>query len=238
VVAEPPVKSEEQQALLARQAYRRRLVERRTALGNQLRGILSEFGLVTGRGFKALKACLGEAAEDADNGLPTDLRAVLADGADELRELERRIDAQDRQQQALARADERCRALMALDGIGPQTALRLVAECGDGSAWRNGRAFGVSVGLTPRQYSSGDTVRLGPITKRGDTELRTLLIHGARGAVERRDPSTPRGRWLDGLCRRRHKNIAAVALAHKHARIAWAMLAHGTAYQPPEATTS
>ncbi len=234
-VSEAPVKSEAQQALLARQSYRRRLVEARTTLGNQLRGILAEFGIAVPQGWKKLRERLADATEDADNGLPADLRAVLADGAEELRDLNARIDQQDREQERQARADERCRRLMELDGIGPLTALRLVAICGDGLAWRNGRWFAVSLGITPRQYSSGEHVRMGAITKRGDKELRALLIHGARSAIRRRDPSTPRGRWLDGLCRRRHENVAAVALAHKQARIAWAMLTHGTRYQAPMA---
>jgi len=232
VVSEAPIKSEEQQALLARQSYRRRLVERRTALGNQLRGLLAEFGIAVPQGFKRLKQRLAQAMEEADNGLPTDLRAVLADGADELRELDRRIDAQDREIARQAHADERCRRLMELDGIGALTALRLVAICGDGLAWRNGRGFAVSVGVTPRQHSSGEHVRLGAITKQGDVELRTLLIHGARSTLRRGEALDA---WTERLRRRRPHNVAAVALAHKRARIAWAMLAHGTRYQPPMA---
>lgn len=230
-VSETPVKSEVQQAVLARQSYRRGLVDRRTALGNQLRGILAEFGIVAPQGWKKLKERLAEAMEDGVNGLPADVRALLCEGAEELRALDRRIDEQDREQQRQARADERCRRLMEIDGIGAQTALRLVAICGDARAWSSARAFAVSVGLTPNQHSSGERVRMGGISKRGDTELRTLLVHGARGAIDRRDVSTPRGRWLDGLCRRRHKNVAAVALAHKQARIAWALLRHGTHYR-------
>jgi len=232
VVSEAPIKSEEQQALLARQNYRRRLVDARTALGNQLRGFVAEFGIAVPQGWKRLKQRLAEAVEDADNGLPADLRAVLADGADELRELDRRIDAQDREIARQAHADERCRRLMELDGIGPLTALRLVAICGDGTAWGNGRGFAVSTGLTPRQHSSGEQVRLGAITKQGDVELRTLLIHGSRSTLRRRQPLDP---WTERLRQRRPHNVAAVALAHKRARIAWAMLAHGTRYQAPTA---
>ena len=157
---------------------------------------------------------------------------MLAEGYEELVELDERIRAWDRRFAAQARADERCRQLMALAGVGPLTALRLVAVCGDGAAWRNGRAFGVSVGMTPRQHSSGERVQLGPITRRGDTELRTLLIHGARSAIEHLDDTSPLGRWVNGLRRRRPKNVAVVALAHKNARIAWALLAHGTDYRP------
>ena len=157
---------------------------------------------------------------------------MLADGAGELRELERKIAAQDREIARQAHADERCRRLMELDGIGALTALRLVAICGDGTPWRNGLRFAVSVGLTPRQSGSGEHMRLGPITKHGDAELRTLLIHGARSTLRRAGALDG---WSERLRRRRPHNVAAVALAHKRARIAWAMLAHGTHYQAPSA---
>ncbi len=231
-VAEAPIKSAEQQALLAQQSCRRRLINQRTQLGNQLRGLLGEFGVVVGRGLGRLRRRLPALAEDAGNGLPDGLRRVLAEGYEELVELDERIRAWDRRFAAQARADERCRRLMQQAGIGPLTALRLVAVCGDGAAWRNGRAFGVHVGVTPRQHSSGEQVRLGPITRRGDSELRTLLIHGARAAMRHLDDTTPLGRWVNALQRRRHPNVAAVALAHKNARIAWALLAHGTDYRP------
>lgn len=231
-ISEAPIKSEAQQAILAQQAYRRRLVNQRTTLGNQLRGLAQESGVVIGRGWSALKRRLVELAEDADNGLADGLRQVLAEGHEELLALEQRIAAWDRRLEAQARADERCRRLMAMPGIGPQSALRLVAICDDGASWRNGRGFAVSLGITPRQHSSGDQVRLGPITGRGDKELRTLLIHGGRSVLAHADARTPLGRWLIGLQQRRHKNVAAVALAHKNARIAWALLAHGTDYRP------
>jgi len=235
VVSEAPIKSEGQQALLTRQGYRRRLVARRTALGNQLRGFLAEFGIVVPQGWSKLKECLAAAAEDGDNALPADVRAVLADGGEELRDLNRRSDAQDRALARQARADERSRRLMEIDGIGPQTALRLVAICGDGAAWRNARGFAVSVGVTPAQRSSGEHVRLGAITKQGDVELRTLLVHGARSTLSRADHGARLDPWTERLRRRRPHNVAAVALAHKRARIAWAMLAHGTRYQAPMA---
>ena len=231
-VAEAPVKSAAQQAVLAQQAYRRRLVNQRTALANQLRGLLGEFGVTLGRGLTTLRRRLPALIEDADHALPEGVRQVLADGYDELIALEQRIAGWDRRLEAQARGDERCRRLMAQPGIGPLSALRLVAICDDGAPWRNGRAFATSQGLTPGQHSSGEQSRIGPITRRGDAELRTLLIHGARSALARLDERTPLGRWALGLQRRRHKNVAAVALAHKNARIAWALLAHGREYEP------
>lgn len=231
-VAETPIKSAEQQSLLAQQSFRRRLVDQRTTLSNQLRGLLREFGVVVGRGLGRLRRRLPELAEDADNGLADGLRRVLVEGHEELVWLDRQIQAWDRRFAAQAQADERCRRLMEQAGIGPLTALRLVAVCGDGSAWRNGRAFGANLGFAPRQHSSGEQVRLGAMTRQGDKELRTLLIHGSRAAMRHLDDTTPLGRWVGELQRRRHKNVAAVALAHKNARIAWALLAHGTDYRP------
>ena len=233
-VAETPIKSEAQQSLLAEQSYRRRLVNQRTGLGNQLRGLLSEFGVVIGQGLSRLRRRLPELAEDADNGLPDGLRRVLAEGHAELVWLDEQIQSWDRHFAARARADDRARRLMELAGIGPLTALRLIAVCGDGTAWNNGRAFGANLGFAPRQRSSGEQVRLGSMTRHGDRELRTLLIHGARAAMRHLDESTPLGRWVNGLQRRRHRNIAAVALAHKNARIAWALLAHATQYRPAQ----
>jgi transposase len=127
---------------------------------------------------------------------------------------------------------------MALDGIGPITATALVASVGNAQVFKNGRQFAAWLGLTPRQYSSGGTTRLGRITKRGDRYLRMLLVHGARAVlrfVERKND--PKSLWAKGLRARRHVNVAAVALAAKHARIIWALLAKGTTYRSPAAAT-
>jgi transposase len=171
--------------------------------------------------------------EDADNGVPGLARAVFADLAEHLRELDARIAAYDRRMAALARASEPAQRLMRIEGVGPVTATAMVASVGDAKAFRNGRQFAAWLGLVPRQHSTGGKQRLGAITKHGDVYLRTLLIHGSRAVLRLTSArSDAKSRWVQSLRRRRPENVAAVALAAKHARIIWALLARGHAYQP------
>jgi transposase len=151
----------------------------------------------------------------------------------ELVELDRRIASCDRRIQELYRSSEPCRKLGEIEGIGPVTATALVAAVGDPSCFKNGRQFAAWLGLVPKQQSSGGRNRLFGISKRGDRYLRTLMIHGARTALGKAEgKQDPRSRWLASLRQRRHPNIAAVALANKNARIAWAMLAGNVSYEP------
>lgn len=227
------VKSEEQQAVLMMHRARTLAVAGRTAQVNQMRGLLGEFGVVVPLGIKRLRKELPRILEDAENGLPALARAILADLLEELRHLDERVEYYDRELQALASQSEPARRLMVIDGIGPITATALVASVGDARVFKNGRQFAAWLGLTPRQYSSGGTSRLGRITKRGDRYLRMLLVHGARALLRFVDrKSDPKSAWAKRLKERRHVNVAAVALAAKHARIIWAMLAKGTTYCP------
>lgn len=226
-------KSEEQQAVLMVHRARALTVTNRTAQANQIRGLLGEFGLVVPKGVAALRRELPEILEDAENALPALGREVLAGLLEQLREADRRLGAYDRQIRALAEASEPARRLMRMEAIGPQTATALVATVGDPHVFRNGRGFAAWLGITPRQHSSGGKERLGPITRQGDSYLRTLLVHGARSYLRFVDKKTDaKSAWAQRLKQRRHVNVAAVALAAKHARIAWAMLAHGTEYRP------
>lgn len=226
-------KSEEQQAVLMVHRARALTVTNRTAQANQIRGLLGEFGLVVPKGVAALRRELPEILEDAENALPALGREVLAGLLEQLRETDRRLGAYDRQIRALAEASEPARRLMRIEAIGPQTATALVATVGDPHVFRNGRGFAAWLGITPRQHSSGGKERLGPITRQGDSYLRTLLVHGARSCLRFVDKKTDaKSAWAQRLKQRRHVNVAAVALAAKHARIAWAMLAHGTEYRP------
>lgn len=227
-----PIKSVEQQAVLAVHRVRQGLVEERTALVNRLRGLLSEYGIVIAAGIDRLRRALPEVLEDGDNGVPSVARAVFADVAEQLRELDARIAAYDRRLTALARASEPAQRLMQIDGVGAITATAIVASIGDAKVFRNGRQFAAWLGLVPRQHSTGGKQRLGAITKHGDVYLRTLLIHGSRAVLRvtsKRDDA--KSRWVENLRRRRPENVAAVALAAKHARIIWALLAHGYPYQ-------
>ena len=171
--------------------------------------------------------------EDGDNGVPGLAREVFADMGDHLRELDARIGLYDRRIAALAQASEPARRLMRVEGVGPVTATAIVASVGDAKVFRNGRQFAAWLGLVPRQHSTGGKQRLGTITKHGDVYLRTLLIHGSRAVLRvssRHDDA--KSRWVQDLRQRSHDNVAAVALAAKHARIIWALLARGHQYQP------
>ena len=227
------IKSVEQQAVLAVHRLRQGLVEERTALANRVRGLLAEYGLIVGVGLDRLRHALPEILEDGANGIPGIGREVFADAAQQLRELDTRLATYDRRIAALARASEAVQRLMKIEGVGPVTATAIVASVGNAAVFKNGRQFAAWLGLTPRQHSTGGKQRLGAMTKHGDVYLRTLLIHGARAVLRvtahRRDAKS---RWAESLRRRRPDNVAAVALAAKHARIIWALLARGQDYRP------
>jgi transposase len=134
---------------------------------------------------------------------------------------------------ALARASVPVQRLMKIEGVGPVTATAIIASVGDAKVFRNGRQFAAWLGLTPRQHSTGGKQKLGAMTKHGDVYLRTLLIHGARSLLQLTPKrSDAKSRWAESVRSRRPDNVAAVALAAKHARIIWALLARGKDYQP------
>jgi transposase len=227
------IRSEEQQAVLMVHRARTLVMANRTAQVNQIRGLLGEFGLVVPQGVGRLRRELPGILEDAENGLPALAREVLSGLLEQLREADMRISSYDRQIRTLAEASEPARRLMRVESIGPQTATALVATVGDPHVFRNGRGFAAWLGITPRQHSSGGKKQLGPITRQGDSYLRALLVHGARSYLRVVDKKTDaKSDWARRLKQRRHVNVAAVALAAKHARIAWAILAHGTEYRP------
>lgn len=227
-----PVKDVGQQAVLTVHRARQLLIAERTALVNQSRGLLAEFGLIVPTGIGALRRLWPSLLEAP--AVPALAREVFTDLADRLRTVDERIAGYDRRIEAVARQTEPAQRLLQAPGIGPVTATAVVATVGNAHAFKNGRQFAAWLGLVPRQHSSGGTRRLGRITKRGDVYLRTLLIHGARAVMRqlaRRTDAT--SRWVTALHARRGFNKAVVALAAKHARIVWALLATGRPYQPP-----
>ena len=227
------IKSEEQQSVLMVHRARTLVVANRTAQVNQIRGLLGEFGLVVAKGVARLRRELPGILEDAENGLPALAREVLAGLLEQFHEFDAQVSAYDRQIRALAAASEPARRLMQVEAIGAQTATALVASMGDPHVFKSGRSYAASLGITPRQHSSGGKERLGKITRQGDRYLRTLLVHGARAYLRVVDKKTDaKSAWARALKERRHVNVAAVALAAKHARVAWAILAHGTEYRP------
>lgn len=228
-----PRKSSEQLAIQAVHRIRQRLVESRTALVNQIRGILSEHGVVIARDIWRLRRALAEITGNATADLNALVRVLITEAQAELIELDRQIASYDRRIRELYGASELCQRLGRIEGIGPVTATALVAAVGDRSCFRNGRQFAAWLGLVPKQRSSGGRSQLFGISKRGDRYLRTLMIHGARAALGKAGgKQDPRSRWLAALRQRRHPNVAAVALANKNARIAWVILAKGISYEP------
>lgn len=229
-----PLKSPEQQDIQMLHRIRQNLVKQRTAAANQTRGLLGEYGLVVAEGLHHLRRRLPEILEDAENGLSPLARRLFADRYDRLVDLDRQIEAYQQQIEAVCRQSPACRQLLAIPGIGPITATAMVAGLGDGQAFANGRQVAAWLGIVPRQDSSGGKPRLLGISKRGDTYLRTLLIHGARAVVRaamRKDDA--HSRWIQALVQRRNANIAAVAVANKTARTIWAMLIRGEDYRAP-----
>jgi transposase len=227
-----PVKSVAQQAVLTVHRARELLVGDRTALVNQSRGLLVEYGIVIPQGIARLRRVLPSVLEEAGNGLPVLAREVVAELQERLWDLDERIAIYDRRIAQLARQSEAAQRLMQLEGVGAATATAIVATIGDGKAFKNGRQFAAWLGLVPQQYSSGGKTRLGHISKRGNVYLRTLLIHGARSVLQLTGKRTDaKSRWAEQLKQRRGNNIAAVALAAKNARIIWAMLARSQEYQ-------
>lgn len=226
-----PVKDVGQQAVVTGHRARQLLVAERTALVNQTRGLLAEYGLIVPADIGALRRTLPGLLETPAR--PPLARAVFTDLADRLRTVDERIAAYDRRVDQLARQMEPAQRLMQVPGVGPVTATAVVATVGDARAFKNGRQFAAWLGMVPRQHSSGGSRRLGRITKRGDVYLRTLLIHGARAVMRqlaRRTDAT--SRWVPALKARRGFNKTVVALTAKQARILWALLATGRPYQP------
>ncbi len=171
-----PLKSTEQQAVLAVHRMRQGLVEERTALANRMRGLLTENGIVFAKGIDQLRRAMPVILEDPHNRLPELAREVLADANRHSAELDARIAEYDRRLAALARSSEPAKRLMKIEGVGALTATAILATVGDAKAFKNGRQFAAWLGLTPLQRSTGGRQRLGQITKHGDVYLRTMLI--------------------------------------------------------------
>lgn len=227
-----PIKNGEQQAVLALHRARQGFVKARTAQANQIRGLLAEYGIVIPQGIGHIAKRLPEILEDGENNLPGSFRELLDRLGNHLKELDRQVGELEVQIQGWHRQNEASKKLAQIPGIGPITASALVASIGDAKSFDNGRQLAAWLGLVPRQHSSGGKQVLLGISKRGDTYLRTLLIHGARAVIRVAERKVDRAdSWLARIMGRRNKNVAAVALANKNARTVWALLAHGRDYQ-------
>jgi transposase len=234
-----PIKTEEQQAVLALHRVRSLLVRQRTATINAIRGLLGEFGLVAAKGTARLDELRRRLSMAGSEQIPAAARLSVEALFTHVDNLRARVETIEAEIIAGHQANEASRRLAAIPGVGVLTASALVAAVGDGRQFRSARHFAAWLGLTPRMASSGDKQRIGRISKGGDRYLRTLLIHGARavvGAVKR--PNLRPRPWLTPLLARRPIPVAATALAHKTARIVWAMLARSETYRVRAATTA
>ncbi len=227
------IKSEEQLDLQALHRARERLVTERTRLINQARGVLMERGIRVGTGRHVFQKELMRLAAEGTADLSSRVLLMLSDMATELGTINGRVDAIDAEIKALARTDADMQRLMEIPGVGPTIASAFVAAVGTGSSFAKGRDLAAWLGLVPRQITTGGKAKLIGISKHGNRYLRKLFIHGARTVLHLvRDRSSPITRWADGLKERAHVNVAAVAMANKMARIAWAVLTKGERYRP------
>jgi len=227
------VKSTEQQSVLVLHRTRLVLTRQRTQIGNAIRAHLAEFGLVApvGRlGFDRLRAVI---ADESDLRVPPSARSCLAMLVDQYRLVLMHLLETDRAIRTHARASELGRRLQEIPGVGPLVASALVATVPDPQVFRTGRCMSAWLGLVPRQNSSGGKERLGGITKAGDTYLRKMLFVGAMAVIRHAERFGTRKPWLIKLLSRRHPRIAAVALANKIGRIAWALMTSGERYREP-----
>ncbi|MGB5558174.1 MAG: IS110 family transposase [Paracoccaceae bacterium] len=227
------VKSPEQQAILSVHRARDGLVKSRTALCHQIRGLLTEFGVVLPVGAHQVQSRVPALVEAGENDLPDLLRQLIQRLYEHLKHLAHEIEQCEAMIASWHRQNEASQRLVAIPGVGLLTATALVATVGDAKQYRNGRQLAAALGLVPKQCSSGGRERLLGISKRGDGYLRRLLIHGGRTVWRscHRHPDFEQT-WLGRLAKRRPTNVALVALANKRARIIWAMLYHGRSYDP------
>ncbi len=228
-----PIKSVEQQDIQNLHCRRERVKKARTAVGNQVRGLLAEYGIVIHKGIAAVRRDLPDILEDAENGLTMRSRELFADLYQELRELDERFKQCDRQIEISNRGNEVCQRLDEILGVGPLIASATYAAAGDGKNFVNGRHLSAWIGLVPGQHSTGGVTTLLGISKRGNVYLRTLFIHGARSVLQHSAGKTdPFSLWAQALLARRGHNKACVAVANKMARIAWVVMAKGETYRP------
>lgn len=227
-----PIKTVEQQDMQLVHRARALLIKQRTALSNQIRGLLAEYGVILPKGISYIRNQLGTVLAADDSELTIAAREVFQRLKEQFDSLEKQVNVYETKIKEQAKQDERCQRLMKIEGMGPITATAAVATIGDAKVFSSGREMAAYLGLVPKQHSSGNTIRLGGITKRGDRYLRTLLIHGARSVVRVSGKKEDlRSRWVTDKKVRGGENIAAVALANKNARIIWALLAKDEDYR-------
>jgi len=227
-------KTIEHQDMQALHRIRSRLVQERTAIANQIRGLLMEYGLIIPQGIYNIKKRLPGILEDGENELSIIGRNFLLDLLTQLDERTVKVDEYEELIKNIFKRSEECKKVEKLEGIGLLTATALISSIGDVKTFKNGRHLAAFLGLVPKQHSSGNKQQMQGISKRGNVYLRSLLIHGARAAVRAAvngKKEDAKSKWIIGLVDRCGKNKAAVALANKTVRTAWALLANDTEYK-------
>jgi transposase len=229
------IKTPEQSDLLSLHRVRSRLVSQRTAVINQIRGFLIERGITVRQGPAPLRKALPDILSSSPEVLSPRMVRLIAHLSEDWRHLDERIQAVSTEIETLAENDDSCQRLMTVPGVGPIISSAVVAAIGNGSGFSQGRDFGAWLGLVPKQESTGDRTKLGKISKRGNKYLRTLFVQAAHVVLVRRPAAAMRGLWpwIEQAAKRlAHRNLLAIALANKLARIAWAVLARGRDYEP------
>ena len=227
------IKTVAQQDIQLIHNIRKELVDQRTALVNQTRGLLSERGVVINQGIEQFREQLPLIVEDAENGLTALTRELFAEQYEKIKTLDAEIKAQDQRINRLCNANDLSKGFLEVPGVGPLTATIVAADIGDGGkGYKSSRDYAASLGVVPKQHSSADKQHYLGISKRGNRYIRTLLIHGARAVLKNCGKKTDKlSLWLQALAARRGFNKAAVALANKNARILWAMASNGKDYE-------
>lgn len=226
------IKTTAQQELQFLHRVRSRHIRQRTALSNEVRGFLREYGIVVAWGISKIRKLPEILAEHRDC-MSALAREMFQELYQEFLALDAEVQKHDRRLKQIANGHPMCRKLLEADGIGPVTATALVSSVGNAQEFKNGRGFSAWIGLVPRHYASGESKRLGRISKRGDAYLRQLLVHGARSvALQAKRRTDKKSAWIRGLIARAGFNKAVVAVANKHARIAWVLLATDQPYRP------
>lgn len=228
-----PIKNTQQQDVLMIHRIREQLIKQRTALSNQIRGLLAEYGIVFAKGLSPVRNNLPLIIEDAENSLSFLAREGFLDLFNQFQILDEKINIYDKKIERICNEDQRSKKLLAIEGIGPISATALVATIGDISVFKNGRHLAAYLGLVPKQKSSGNTIILQGISKKGDAYLRRLLIHGARSVIRYcKNKTDKRSCWIAEKSERSGKNVTTVAVANKNARYVWALLAKNETYKP------